>query len=250
MATDNQNQNIWNTLLKGMGTAAINSYFNNKATDKQNKFNEEQAQIQRDYETEMSNTAYQRAYEDMKKAGLNPNLAGGQGGASTPSGSAATSAGYTPFDLSGAINANANSATVQAQIDNINADTTLKGKQSGKTEEEMKSAQIDNQYKEELKKLEILSQQITNEKTRAETNKTYNEIHKMEKELRKMDEEIAILKAEGKIKEAQMKTITRNRRAYAILEMAERATRSVGNLVSAGAKAAAVGQNAINTFAM
>lgn len=241
---------IWNTLLTATGTAAINNYFNRQNIKEQNRFNASEAEKQRQYEAEMSNTAYQRAYEDMSKAGLNPNLAGGQGGASTPSGSAASSAGVAQFDLAGAMNANANAATIRAQIENMNADTTLKGKQSGKTEAEMESTQIDNLYKEELKKLEILTQQANNEKVKAETEKTYKEIHRMEKDLRRMDEEIEILKIEGKIKEAKMKTITRNRRAYAILEMAESATRSVGNLVGAGAKAAAVGTNAINQFAM
>ena len=65
-----------------------------------------------------------------------------------------------------------------------------------------------------------------------------------------MDDEIAILKEEGKIKEAEAKTKVRNRRAYAALEMIESGTRSVGNLVGAGAKAAAVGQNAIKAFEM
>lgn len=244
-----ENNKSWE-LFKALGTAAVTNYYDRQNIKEQNRFNAEEAEKQRQYETEMSNTAYQRAYEDMRKAGLNPNLAGGSGGASTPSGSAATSAGVAKYDLVGAMNASANTATIQAQIDNLDADTTLKGKQSGKTEEEIKSTQIDNKYKDELNKLNILSQQISNKKVKAETEKTFQEIHKMEKEIRKMDEDIAILKAEGKIKEAQMKTITRNRRAYAILEMTESATRSIGNLVGAGAKAAAVGQNAINQFAM
>jgi hypothetical protein len=39
------------------------------------------------FQEDMSNTSYQRGMEDMKKAGLNPILAGKLGGASTPTGS-------------------------------------------------------------------------------------------------------------------------------------------------------------------
>lgn len=49
------------------------------------QFNAGQAQISRDYNTQMSNTAYQRASADMKAAGLNPMMmTGGAMNASTP----------------------------------------------------------------------------------------------------------------------------------------------------------------------
>ena len=83
--------------------ASINSaydrVFNAYMADKANKFSAEQAHItrdynaaeaqkQRDFEERLSNTAYQRAAQDARAAGLNPYYAMGSG-ASTPSGATA-----------------------------------------------------------------------------------------------------------------------------------------------------------------
>ena len=95
------------------------------------KQNKELQQRQFNFQEKMSNTAYQRGVEDMEKAGINPLMAAGGGGASTPTGASSSMA--TP-DIAGAMSSGARmAAEVKSQLaaaKNQNADANLKTQQA------------------------------------------------------------------------------------------------------------------------
>lgn len=106
------------------------------------EFESGQAQIARDFEERMSNTAYQRATNDMRMAGINPMLAYMQGGASSPSasapsGAAGSGAQATVHDqISPAISTALQGMRVVQDIKNMNAQVELLSNQSEKAHQE------------------------------------------------------------------------------------------------------------------
>lgn len=85
------------SMLRQMGyntlQAIMQGVYNHIENSVAMNYNSAEAIANREWQEHMSNTAYQRAVEDMKKAGLNPILAFSNGGASTPGGSAGTISG-------------------------------------------------------------------------------------------------------------------------------------------------------------
>lgn len=76
------------------GSEALKSReFSHSQARQAESFSAAEATRQMEYQERMSNTSYQRAIADMKKAGINPMFAVDKGGASTPSGASGT--GFT-----------------------------------------------------------------------------------------------------------------------------------------------------------
>jgi hypothetical protein len=98
------------------GASILGSYMRNKAA-------KSASARQMAFQKDMSDTSYQRSMADMKKAGLNPILAGKVGGASTPTGSTYNpenimqNAANTAFSV-----ANAQNMIQQERLNRQNAD--------------------------------------------------------------------------------------------------------------------------------
>lgn len=137
----------------GLLGTAVSGYFDSKAQDDANyqnavsqwmnqKFQAAEAQKQRDWSEEMSNTAYQRQRSDLIKAGYNPLLALTGGGASSPSASLPSSSA-THFDKS---NPFSGLSGIASSI-NTALEVAKTAKELEKKDEEIKNIDVDTTKK-------------------------------------------------------------------------------------------------------
>lgn len=106
------NANILNMLSAGQA-----NFMNMLSQTSAKSYNAKQAELARQWQRAMRQTAYQDTVEDMKKAGLNPILAAQNGATSTPSASGASIGGQSYSHAQAAAIPSAKTAAMQAMYD-------------------------------------------------------------------------------------------------------------------------------------
>jgi hypothetical protein len=120
-------------MFDGLVGGALSYYGAREANEQNKKLAREQMAFQKassheqmDFQERMSNTAYQRSMEDMRKAGLNPILAYNQGGASAPPGAQSAGASATmQNELSGAVSSALDARRARYEIENMKSTNHL-----------------------------------------------------------------------------------------------------------------------------
>lgn len=114
----------------GAGVSALGSFFgqqsanaaNAKEAAKARDFNAAEAEKNRQFQDRMSSSSWQRGVKDIEAAGLNPALAYGQGGASSPSGSTGSaSAPHLESSLGAGVSSAQRALSMAAQVEQMKA---------------------------------------------------------------------------------------------------------------------------------
>jgi len=141
---------MWDMIIPA-ATSLITSAMSSSGAEDRNASQIAQSDKQMAFQERMSSTSYQRAVEDLGKAGLNPMLAYAHGGASTPAGAQANIEDtITPAIQTGqaAYRATTEASVRRAQVEDITAAAGLKTQQTAesaaKTHESQTQAVLNN----------------------------------------------------------------------------------------------------------
>ena len=129
--------------LIGAGVDFLGGYFTNQSqkgiAEAANQFSAAQSDKQMQFQKEMRASQYQTTVDDLQKAGLNPMLAYSQGGAGTPSGSAAVGQqAQLQNPAKGFSHSASMAANIEADLKQKDANTTNTVSQTGVNEEQRK----------------------------------------------------------------------------------------------------------------
>lgn len=138
---------VYGALIDG-----VFNWFGQREANKTNKqiamdtnvFNADQAEKNRKFQAEMSNTAYQRQMEDLMKAGINPLLMTGMSGASTPSGSTASGVqAHVENEMTGAFSSAKQALATGMAFQKLGTDIGLTQDQQALTKAQTKKAAME-----------------------------------------------------------------------------------------------------------
>lgn len=188
------------SVVGSVGSSVIGGLFGKSGQEDANIASAEQAEINRQFQERMSNTAYQRAVKDMKKAGLNPMLAYSQGGASTPAGGQATYYNENA-DLARGFQSVGTQAQAMATVGNLRAQT-----EKAQAEADLASAQAQEaRARTPTYESNIMVAKATVEKLKAEVPKIQADTDLSSQQMFKVMAEIPNIIKGGDLIDAQVK---------------------------------------------